>query len=254
MPSAGERDGANLVEERERAGVALEGVRTKSRRAASTSRSTSAARRRAAMASMSRRWYALSSFSASSDRPARSCGGPGTALAQDAAERRHPAEPLVRLEHPVALDAAIDLGARRRARRAGASRTSGRRGPGPSRRRAARRPGAAARTGARRRGAPRASGPRARRCTRRSRRTRASRAGSARHGRRWTWVTTSNVRPRASATFSSANGSRLPPSRDVGRRMPLAIALSLPPPGVMSVRTRSASPRSKRDRTIASVV
>ena len=43
--------------------------------------------------------------------PVRSCAGPGTALAQDAAERRHPAEPLVRLEHPVALDAAVDLGA-----------------------------------------------------------------------------------------------------------------------------------------------
>ena len=46
-----------------------------------------------------------------------------------------------------------------------------------------------------------------------------------------TWVTTSNVRPRASATVSSANGSRLPPSRDVGRRTPLAIALILPRAG-----------------------
>ena len=33
------------------------------------------------------------------------------ALAQDAAQRRHPAEALVGLEDPVALDAAIDLGA-----------------------------------------------------------------------------------------------------------------------------------------------
>jgi hypothetical protein len=57
-----------------------------------------------------------------------------------------------------------------------------------------------------------------------------------------TWVTTSNVRPRARRTFSSANGSRLPPIRDVGRRMPLAIALILPPVGVIRVRIRSASP------------
>ena len=34
----------------------------------------------------------------------------GTALAQDAAERRDPAEALVRLEHPVAFDAAVHLG------------------------------------------------------------------------------------------------------------------------------------------------
>ena len=34
----------------------------------------------------------------------------GAALAQDAAERRHPAEPLVGFQHPVAFDAAIDLG------------------------------------------------------------------------------------------------------------------------------------------------
>ena len=33
------------------------------------------------------------------------------ALAEDAAQRRHPAESLVGLEHPVALDAAVDLGA-----------------------------------------------------------------------------------------------------------------------------------------------
>ena len=49
-------------------------------------------------------------------------------------------------------------------------------------------------------------------------------------------------------------GSRLPPRRDVGRQMPLAMTLSLPPVGVMTVRTRSASPRSKRERTMASVV
>ena len=68
------------------------------------------------------------------------------------------------------------------------------------------------------------------------------------------WVTTSKVRPRASETVSSANGSRLPPSREVVRRTPLAIAFSLPLAGVMSVRTRSASPRSKRESTMASVV
>ena len=42
-----------------------------------------------------------------------------------------------------------------------------------------------------------------------------------------TWVTTSNVRPRASATVSSANGSRLPPSRDVGPADPLGDRLEL---------------------------
>ena len=52
----------------------------------------------------------MSSLSASSEIPVRSCGGPGTPLAQDPAERRHPAEALVRLEHAVALDAAVDLG------------------------------------------------------------------------------------------------------------------------------------------------
>ena len=68
-----------------------------------------------------------------------------------------------------------------------------------------------------------------------------------------TSVTTSKVRPRASAILSSANGSSEPPSLEVGRRTPFAIALILPSPGVISVRTRSASPRSNRDRTIASV-
>ena len=37
--------------------------------------------------------------------------GSGTALAQDAAQRRHPAESLLGLQDPVAFDAAIDLGA-----------------------------------------------------------------------------------------------------------------------------------------------
>src|SRR6476659_3522678 len=47
-----------------------------SRIAISTSRSVSGRTRRAASASTSRRWYAFSSLSASSDRPARSNGGP----------------------------------------------------------------------------------------------------------------------------------------------------------------------------------
>ena len=176
------------------------------------------------------------------------------AVAEHAAERRHPAEALVGLEHPVALDAAVHLGPDCPARRRGASRTSAPRAPAPCRRRAARRRAAAARTAAR---------PAWRSSSERS-------ASSARYhavaalsseSRRCsqacptlTWVTTSNVRPRASATLSSANGSRLPPRRDVGRRTPLAIALSLPSAGVISVRTRSASPRSNRDRTMASVV
>ena len=66
-------------------------------------------------------------------------------------------------------------------------------------------------------------------------------------------VMTSNVRARASTSCSSANGSTAPPSRLRGLRTPLAIALSLPSCGVSRVRTRSASPSSKRDRTIASV-
>ena len=82
----------------------------KSRIAASTSRSTASGSRRAAIASMSRRWYALSSLSASSERPVRSAGGPGQRPHTHATERRHPAERLGRLEHPVALDAPVHLG------------------------------------------------------------------------------------------------------------------------------------------------
>ena len=51
----------------------------------------------------------LEQLQASSDSPARSCGGPGQRSHSDAAERRHPAEALVGLEHPVALGAAVDL-------------------------------------------------------------------------------------------------------------------------------------------------
>ena len=49
----------------------------KSRIAASTSRSVDSARRSAAIASMSWRWYAFRSFSPSSERPASVCDGPG---------------------------------------------------------------------------------------------------------------------------------------------------------------------------------
>ena len=81
-----------------------------SRIAPSTSRSTSSGSRSAAIASMSRRWYALSSLSASSDRPAPLGRRAGAAPAQHAAQRGHPAEGLGRLEHPVALDAPVHLG------------------------------------------------------------------------------------------------------------------------------------------------
>ena len=84
------------------------------------------------------------------------------------------------------------------ARRRGASRTSARPGRAPCRRRAARRRGAAGRTAARPRAAPRGSGPRARRGTTRSRRSRAGRAGPSHAWPTRTSVTTSNVRPRAS--------------------------------------------------------
>ncbi len=141
-----------------------------------------------------------------------------------------------------------------RARRAGASRTSARPGRAPWPHRAARRRVGAGCTAARRRGAPRATGRRAPRDTRPLRPTSSESRRLSQACPTLTWVTTSKVRPRASATVSSANGSRLPPSREVGRRTPLAIALSLPPVGVMRVRTRSASPRSNRERTIASVV
>ena len=62
------------------------------------------------MASMSSRWYALRSFSASRLRSERSCARTRAAFAQDAAKGRDPAEPLVGLEHAIAFDAAVDLG------------------------------------------------------------------------------------------------------------------------------------------------
>ena len=44
------------------------------------------------------------------ERQRRRRAGAGTTLAQDAAERRHPAIAFIRLEHPAALDAAVELG------------------------------------------------------------------------------------------------------------------------------------------------
>ena len=104
-------------------------------------------------------------------------GRPGTALAHDPAERRHPAEALVRLEHPVALDAAIDLGPRaelvEQVHLVPARDPAGRH----ARRRAAHRRDAAARTAARPRGAPRGCDRPARRGTTPSRRSRGRRGG-----------------------------------------------------------------------------
>ena len=164
------------------------------------------------------------------------------ARAEDAAQWRDPAEAI---RPPPACDRIRRSGpprAGRPARRPDASRTSAPHGPNSSPRPAARRRGGAARTAPRLRGAPRGSGPPARPGTRPWPPTRASRAGAARRGSTCTCVTTSNVRPRARATRSSASGSSEPPSRLFVRRTPLAIALSLPWAGVKRVMIRSASP------------
>ncbi len=202
--------------------------RTNSRRSASTSRSVAGRQAQLGDGLDVEALIGLEQLERIQAQAGPVVGRSGAALAHDAAERRHPAEALVGLQDAVALDAAIDLGARARARRAGASRTSARPGRAPSRHRAARRRGAGARTAARRRGAPPGCGRPARPGTRPSRRSPGRRAGCSQACPTLTWVTTSKVRPRASATVSSANGSRLPPSREVGRRMPLAMALSLP--------------------------
>jgi hypothetical protein len=67
-------------------------------------------------------------------------------------------------------------------------------------------------------------------------------------------VTTSNVRPTASTSWTSLKGWSPPPIRDRGRRTPLAITRSLPSRGVSTVSTRSASPSSMVRSTIASVL
>ena len=178
---------------------------------------------------------------------------PGAAVAQDAAERRHPAEPAVRLEHPVALDAAVHLGSHAQLVEQVHLVPAG----------------DAARRHA---GVEQLVGPPQQRVQRLGRVALLERAvgelGEV-PGRRRGLEVVAQVQPgvpdadlghhverpaAGEATCSSANGSRLPPIREVGLRMPLAIALSLPIPGVISVRTRSASPRSNRDSTIASVV
>ena len=160
--------------------------------------------------------------------PARSCGGPGQRSHRIAAERRDPAEPLVGLEHPVALDAAVDLGALAElveqvhlvpARDAPGRHPGVEQLVGAAQQRVQRLGGVALleRAVGQLGEVPGGGG-----------RSRANRAGCSQAWPTLTWVTTSKVRPRASATVSSANGSRLPPSREVGRRTPLAIALSLP--------------------------
>ena len=63
------------------------------------------------MPSTSIRWYALSTRSASVESPAAACGRPAVAAAQDPAEQRDPADRVVGLQQPVALDAAVHLGA-----------------------------------------------------------------------------------------------------------------------------------------------
>ena len=67
-------------------------------------------------------------------------------------------------------------------------------------------------------------------------------------------VTTSNVRPTASTSWTSLNGWSPPPMRERGRRTPLAMTLSLPNRGVRTLSTRSASPSSIVRSTIASVL
>ena len=108
MPAAG-RDRTSSRNASDRASRSS-ATRMKSRIAPSTSRSVVPVRRSAAMASMSRRWYALSSLRASSDRPARSAGGPGQRSHRTPPEGRDPAERARCLEHAVALDAPVNLG------------------------------------------------------------------------------------------------------------------------------------------------
>ena len=139
------------------------------------------------------------------------------------------------------------------ARRQARTRTSAPRGRAPCRRRAAgTRAAAARRPGTRTRAPP----PPARPARPRYQAVAVDSSRSRSDSHAWptlAWVITSNVRARAITSCSSANGSTAPPIRLRGRRTPFAIALSLPSCGVSSVSTRSASPSSKRDRTIASV-
>ena len=229
-------------------------LRTKSRRAASVSRSTAADWRSAGDGLDVEALVRLEQL----ERLERQAGPlvrrARAALADDPAERRDPAEALVGLEHPVAFDAAIHLGSLaeliEQVHLVPAGDAAGRHPRvqqlvGPLQERVQR---------FGRRAAPRASGRSARRGTTRSPRTRASRAGPARHARpapRSRHRTCGRGRGRRSARRTVRGCRRGATS---GRRTPLAIALSLPPVGVMSVRTRSASPRSNLDSTMASVV
>ena len=205
---------AHLVDERERAGLALEDVtrvaaqdatrpRPRSRRAAAAP----------ARASTSRRRYARRSLSASSER--RTCSVGGVGMVRRRARRRALAPsgsaPLPRgCGRTRRSDRAP---AARRACRRAPTRTSARRARAPSGRRAAGRRAAGARRPGARRHAPRRPG-------RTSSPTYQAVAVDSRPSRSasqaWrteTWVTTSRLRPRARTTSSSANGSTLPPIR-----------------------------------------
>ena len=210
--------------------------------------------RRPAMASMSRRWYALRSFSASSDRPVRSCGGPGQRWqttppsggtqrnrSSDSRTRSHSTQRSTSGRCAELIEQMHLVPARDPARRhAGVEQLVGPLEQGVQR------------LG----GVPLLEGAVGQLGEVPGRRggSRASRAGPARRDRPGPRSRHRTSGRGPGPTVSSANGSRLPPRREVGRRTPLAMALSLPPVGVMSVRTRSASPRSNLDRTIASVV
>ena len=199
--------------------------RTNRRSAFSASSSTAGATRSAAMASMSRRRYALSSFSASSDSRVVSAGGPGCRGQSTPPSAGTQRNSSVLLERPVALDAAVDLGAH--AQRVGQAELEPARHP------------------ARRH----AVVEQLERCVAATHRPRTARSSTARsasspmyqavaadssRSRRLShasdtlaWVMTSKVRPRTSWSWSSANGSTEPPMRLVGLPHALGDGLDL---------------------------
>src|SRR3990172_4856067 len=63
----------------------------------------------------------------------------------------------------------------------------------------------------------------------------------------------SRSRPLATSSFERMKSSRCPALREAGLRMPFATTRTLPCSGVRSVSIRSASPKSLRRRTMASV-
>ena len=182
-----------------------------------------------------------------------SVGGRGMSLAQQAAHAGHPPERLGLVRHPVALHAALHL--RPDAQRVGQPELVP--AGDPVRLHAVieqlERRDAAGRTPGRRRLAPPRRAPPARPCTRPSPSTAARSRSRSHASETCAWVMTSNVRPRTSSSCSSANGSTAPPIRLPGRRTPFAIARILPSWGVSRVSTRSASPSSNRDSTMAAV-